>query len=99
MATKTKKPKEKRPRQGHLEGMAPPSIEEIDKAAEAYREARDERMELTEEEVVKHQALLDAMHKHELKSYEYDGYTVKVLDTAKVKVKKKKEPKAEGEEE
>lgn len=89
--------KAKKPRQRHLPEMEPDSIPEIDKATEAYVEVRDERMELTQEEVKRHDALLALMDKHKLEYYEYDGRIVRVKkdQTTKVKVEKKKEPKDE----
>lgn len=88
----------KRGKQGYLDGLEPPSVPAIDRAAEAYVSTRNERMELTELEVEKHAALLEQMNKAGLTTYTYDGYVVNVLSTSKVKVKKSKEP-GEAEEE
>jgi hypothetical protein len=67
------------------------TIEELDDAAEAYVEARDKRMKLTEKEVVAKQALIEAMQRHKLKVYKAEGcdppLTVTITDgDAKVKV-------------
>lgn len=84
----------KRPRQGHFEvdgeSMAPPCVPEIDQAAEVYRAVRDERMRLTKVEVEKSEALLALMEKHKLTAYSFDALDVKVTETKKVKVRRKK---------
>lgn len=78
--------------------MAPPSIPEIDRAADAYRDARDERMALTETEVEKQKILMALMKKHDVTHYTYDDYDVDVEMGEKVKVKKKRVPvEANGE--
>lgn len=90
------KPKEPRKRQKHLPTMEPPSIPEIDKAAEEYVEARDERMAMTEREVDTHDTLLSLMRENGLTSYEFDDHTVTLETKAKCRVKRKKDPEAEG---
>lgn len=100
MAKAKRKPKVRsrkrdRAKQGYFEGMEPPSIKEIDRAAERYVDIRDERMALTPVEVKSKDALHALMKKHELKTYEFDGYIVSVEPSEEtVKVAKKKEPKA-----
>ena len=91
MATKArKKPKRRdRPKQRYLKGMEPRSIPEIDRAADAYRDVRDERMGLTERETELSTALCEAMNKHKLVHYTYDEYVVDLGNTEKVKVKKR----------
>jgi len=55
-----------RKKQTELPGMERKTIREVNDAAEAYVDARDERMRLTEKEVERKQALISAMQKHEL---------------------------------
>lgn len=50
--------------QKELEGMEPPSIREIENAAEAYVDVRDKRMKLTEKEVAAKETLIQAVLKH-----------------------------------
>lgn len=103
MATKpeNQRPNRKpRAKQGWIEGMAPPSIPEIDEAASRYVGIRDERMRLTEEETTKKDMLLELMKKHKLKVYDFDGFQVFLVPgDVTVKVKRKKQPAAEGQEE
>jgi hypothetical protein len=97
MATATKKPPKKkakkRLRQGFLPGMKPPSIKEIDSAAEDYVEARDGRGVAQKEEIKQRDRLLELMKKHSLVRYEYDGKVVEIIheDKEKVKVNAKKD--------
>lgn len=56
-------------KQSALPGMERKSIKELDAAAEAYVEARDERMKLTEKEVEFKEALVAVMKKHDLQVY------------------------------
>lgn len=77
-----------------LPGMEPPSIKAIDKAAEAYVDVRDRRMELTKEEVVAQLNLVAVMRENKLDTYEFDGQTVALVSKVKAKVKTK-----DGEEE
>lgn len=97
--TRTRKPREPKAKQAHLPGMDPPSITEIDEAAEAYVEVRDERMALTESEGERRGLLLELMKKHELSTYEFDGKIVSVLAEEKVKVKKSKVEEGDDEKE
>lgn len=94
MATATKKRPKKRLKQGFLKGMKPPTIKELDSAAENYVEARDGRGIAQKAEISARDLVLAIMHKHNLKHYEYDGKTIDVvLDTKeKIKVKVKKDP-------
>jgi len=73
-----KKPRKARTRtkQQHLDGMAPPTIPEIETAAVNYEETRNERQQLTEEEVDLKGKLLELMHKHQLKEYRFDNRLV-----------------------
>lgn len=90
--------KQAKAKQGHLKDMEPVSIQEIDDAADAYVEARNERMSLTEEEVEKHAALLELMRKHELTTYTTpDGFVATISSTSKVKVRKPREDNSDEE--
>jgi len=108
MATKTKarKPRERKPKQGFLPDMEPPSIPEIDEAADAYRECRNERMALTETETELQAKLLAVMLENKLETYSYGDppYVCNVVELKKVKVRKQKaesngEPSSNGEDE
>ena len=81
----------KRPRQKKLPGMADVSIQEIDDAAAAFVDVRDNRMALTREEVEASEKLLEVMRKHKLTTYSYDGKTVSITSQQKVKVKRNDE--------
>lgn len=74
-------------KQGHLPGMEPPSIKEIDAAAEAYVRARNARVAKTEVETETREVLQAAMKKHELTAYQYDGKIVLLATNEKVSVK------------
>jgi len=106
MATKKragkKKSAGKRARTPRLPGTEDAAIAEIEKAAEAYEDVRDERMRLTGEEVEKKEKLLEAMDKHEKTEYIFNDHKVEVVEepgTRTVKVKKigKKKDSEEGE--
>ncbi len=75
MAKKTKAPtKKKAPKQMKLAGVPMDRAiqnPEVEKAAERYRQKRDERMALTEEEAEKKAELEAAMKKHKLEEYVY----------------------------
>lgn len=91
-AKTTKRPPRKRDRakQGHLEGMAPPTIREIEAAADNYREMRDARMAYLEKEVEAKAILNRVMKDHDLNVYEYDGWLVTRTLTEGVKVGRKR---------
>lgn len=85
------KPK-RTPRQKRLPGTEDPEIEELEAAAEAYAEVRDERMELTKQEVSTQAELLKLMKKYDKKTYVHDGYDLKlVAEKEKVRVRIKKD--------
>ena len=74
----------------------------VSKAAEKYREIRDERMQLTEDESAAHDALLALLDKHGLSGKDYyldDGSCVYVDEKRRVKVRKKKPTEEERAEE
>lgn len=82
-----------KPKQGHLQGMEPPSIEELDDLADRYVALRDKRMRLAEDETNKRDLLHVKMKEHKLTSYEYDGKVIEIVADEKIKVRKKKEDK------
>lgn len=96
MAKKTKKTK---PQQTKIPGTERRDrIEAIEDAAEAYREARDARMEMAEEEAEAQANLANALQKHKVTEYAYEGedgktYRAYVPTEAKAKVQRVKEPK------
>lgn len=73
------------------------AIDELDKAGEAYRQKRDERMELQEDESEAQDFLTALLKKHGRSEYLYegaDGKTYKAsLGEAKAKVKRVTEKK------
>lgn len=79
------------------EEMAPPSIPEIDAAAEEYVSARNARMAYLKDEVESAETLLSLLKKHNLPAYEYEGNIVTISTLEKVKVKRKKDTNANGE--
>ena len=64
--------KAKKPKQTEIPGVERKKVAELDRAAELYVEARDERMELTEKEVAARDALIAVMKKHSLSIYKDD---------------------------
>lgn len=88
MATATR-PRKRRDKQKMIEGTDD-SIPEIDEAAEKYVEARDERQSVLLDEIELKGKLLDAMHKHKLEVYRFNGFTVEIKADERVKVKKVK---------
>lgn len=82
------------------DGMKRTSIAEVDKAAEAFRVARDKRMALTKIEKEKKVLLLEAAKKHGVKKYVYEAedgeefeveYESEVEENVKVKKVKQDE--------
>ncbi len=86
------------------EGMNRKGIDEVDKAAEAFRVARDKRMALTKVEKEKKTLLMAVVKKHGLTNYIYedeDGedeeveYKAETAENVKVKKVKSKPDDAE----
>lgn len=97
MAAKARK-RERRKKQGYLPGMEPPSIPQLDIAADTYYSAMTERQRLTQEEKDAKLNLQALMAEHKLERYETpDGLIVIYLRKEGCKCKKKKEPKAKPE--
>lgn len=88
MAKTKERKRTRRPRQPKLPGMEAVSIPEIDRAAAAYLDARDNRMRLSKEETEKSDKLLEQMKRHHQTTYQYDSCVVTVLSSTKVKVKR-----------
>lgn len=88
----------RRAKQGHLDGMAPPSIPALDDAADTYYEAMQERCRLSKDEDEAKDNLIDKMKEEGMDRYETpDGLVVTVLNKSNVKCKRKKE-ESNGEE-
>lgn len=90
-------------KQTSIPGTEPKSITEVDTAAEAYVEARDERMALTEKEVEAKGNLLRVMEKHDLTTYRDESadpplLVIVVPGESKVKVRREAEDDEAGEE-
>jgi hypothetical protein len=84
---KTEKPK--RMKQNRLPDFDGPGATEIREAAERYVESRDERMELTKDEVKHHDILLGIMKRHKQKALVVDGLAIEIVfEKEKVKVKR-----------
>ena len=74
------------------EGFDPPgAVAEIDKAAEAYLEVRDQRIKLTKSETETRSGLIAVMRQHERATYRYNGRTISIETKDKVKVLKDKD--------
>ena len=90
-------------RQQEIPGTERKAIGEIDSAAEAYIEIRDERMALTKQEVEKKGALMAAMQKHKLDTYCDENAVPALLvtlvpgeDKVKVRRAEDEDPESEG---
>lgn len=84
-----------KPKQTEIPG-AIKRIPEIERQAEVYVEARDARMECTEEEVKQKEKLHDLMRKHDLRVYRLDEDRVVeiVVEAESIKVRKAPVPKS-----
>jgi hypothetical protein len=97
MAAKTK-PKKEKVKQAHLDGMDPPSIQEVELAADAYYDAMMDRCELSTKEKETQGVLQEVMKKHGLTLYKMpDGRTCVVEGSTKVRIHKPKAPKERDE--
>lgn len=86
-------PKKRRiPRQEVLPGVGDVKIAAIENAALDYAEIRDQRQELTTQEVDLKKKLLDLMHAKDITEYKRNGISVKVvLESENVKVRVRSE--------
>lgn len=89
MADKEAATKEPKPKQAKLAGMVPEPIAAVEKRAEALRDVRLERMDLTQREVKAQDDLLKAMREHKIKEYRLDN-TIFVVTGGKDKIKMKR---------
>lgn len=86
------KTREKKQKQGWIEGMQPETIQEINDAADRLADVRGERMRLTAEEATAASSLILLMKRHRKKVYEYgEGRRVEIKGTEKVSVKRAKD--------
>jgi hypothetical protein len=84
----------KLPRQESLPGIGDTKIAAIENAALDYAEIRDQRQELTTQEVDLKKKLLDLMHAKKLTEYKRNGISVKLVaetETVKVRVRAEEE--------
>ena len=89
---KAKEPRAKKPKQGFLPDMEPPSIKAIDDAAENYWEVMMERTKLSKEGDEKKTALIEVMRENKLDRYETpEGIVVTLTAKSNVKAKRKKD--------
>jgi len=86
----------KRKRQAFIPGTEPPSIPEIDEAADVYVELRDNRMGQQKDEAEALEKLTALMHQNSVTTYEYDGKTVTLEALEKVRVRRNKSGKDNG---
>ena len=78
-----------KPKQGHLDGMEPPSVRAVDEAAEIYFDVMQDRCKLSKEEDEAKDNLIDKMNKAGLAMYHtVDGLLVTVTSKSSVKVKR-----------
>jgi hypothetical protein len=76
-----------RPKQAEIKGMEAPKFADVEKAADAYVETRDERMRLLKDEVELKAAVIQALQSHGVKAYERGEYHITTESIDKVKVK------------
>lgn len=77
-----------KPKQKKLPGMVPESIAAVEKKAEALRDIRLERMDLTQREVKAQDALLKVMKENKVHEYRVDN-TIFVVTRGKDKISMK----------
>ncbi len=68
-------------KQLEIAGTERKTVKEIDDAAEAYVDARDKRMKLTEKEKIAKDALVSVLKKHNLEVYRDDAANPPVVVT------------------
>lgn len=92
-----KAPREKKLKQQFLPDMEPPSVPEVDAAAEAYYDAKKERQALSQDEKDKKANLVEKMLQNGFTHYETpDGYVVDVPSKTNVTCKRKGDPEGDG---
>lgn len=95
-ATSGAERKPKTPRDVTLTGMEDSAIKPIEDAALAFVEVRDERMQLTEQEVALKAKLMKVMHQHNKTVYRRGDIEVRMMpvdETVKVRVRRSTEEK------
>lgn len=101
MAETTETEKPEKLKQGKLPGVVPKRIKEIQDAAEALKEIRDERMGLAEAEEQAQEALKAVMKKHGHRAYRIDDEYEAIIESAEprafVRKIKRKKSKASAE--
>jgi hypothetical protein len=81
-------PKKSGPKQKRLPTMEDAKIEELESLAESYAEIRDDRQQLTTQEVRLKTELLAAMHEHGKSDYVHAGVEIHVIvEKEKVRVR------------
>lgn len=82
-------PRKERPKRTFIPGTEPPSFKDIDEAVDRYVDLRDERMELTKQEISARDVLIARMKDHELSTCRVNGKVVTLVadTTEKVSVK------------
>lgn len=81
-------------RQPRLPGMADAKISSLHNAALDYAEIRDQRQELTTQEVDLKAKLIRLMHDNKKETYDYNGVHIELVhedETVKVRIKRVKE--------
>jgi hypothetical protein len=91
MATKSKKPRERKPRQQMIPGSEPELIQEIEDAAESCVEARKELKEAKSENDAAFDCLIGLMKKHRKTIYASERLTVIIKGSTKATVRKNPE--------
>jgi hypothetical protein len=86
----TDKPKPARMKQADLPTMENREIPEIEQAADAYREVRDDRCELSKQESTAKARLIEVMKKYKRTLYSYNGLMVDLTTVDNVKVRSDK---------
>lgn len=100
MSAPKKKDKKPKPKQVNVPGTERKIHKDITAAAEAYVEARDERMEWTKHEVESNEKLVKTMEKHELTEYiDEDAELHVTIPEHKIKAKVRRYRAAEPDEE
>jgi hypothetical protein len=84
-------PEEPKAKQGHLPEMEPPSIPEIEEAAEAYVKARNKWQRAHQPMMEAQEILHGVMREKGQRRYEFDSKIVEIVGSEKVKVKAAKE--------
>jgi hypothetical protein len=88
-----KRPEVKRPRQPRFAGMEDAKIEALENAALDYAHVRDQRQQLTAQEVPLKQELIALMKKEGRETYRHENVEIKMIhekESVKVRIRKPK---------